>query len=158
MLRYHAKLTGGPWEAVQNAVMGSRMSKQNQENGFFSCAHQGSTPHAAPNPGRSEQAYPNKERFGRGIQFCCWVLQHFFTRGAAVDQILGISLLSTKICPRTQCEDEAMQNSTCKESFNISLTPLRTTTTTTTTTTSKIWPLARGFLPYKRESNEYKSY
>ena len=24
--------------------------------------------------------------------------------------------------------------------------------------TSKIWPLARGFLPYKRESKDYKSY
>ena len=23
---------------------------------------------------------------------------------------------------------------------------------------SKIWPLARGFLPYKRESKDYKSY
>ena len=87
LLRYHAKLTGGPWDAVQNAMMGPRMSKQNRENGFFSCAHQGSTPHAAPNPGRSEQAYPNKERFGCGMRFCCWALQNFFTRG----RLVGVS-------------------------------------------------------------------
>ena len=95
-----------------------------------------------------------KKQFRCGMQFCCWVLQHFFTRGAAVDQILRITLLSIKICPRTQCEGEAMQNSIRKEWFNISLTPLRTTSKQA----SKIWPLARGFLPYKRESNEYKSY
>ena len=48
----------------------------------------------------------------------------------------------------------AKQHAQC---FNISLTPLRTTTTTTTTT-SKIWPLARGFLPYKRERKDHKSH
>ena len=32
---YHTKLAGGPWDAVQNVVEGSRMSKQNPENGFF---------------------------------------------------------------------------------------------------------------------------
>ena len=88
------------------------------------------------------------------MQFCCWVLQHFFTRGAAVDQILRITLLSIKICPRTQCESEAMQNSTRKAWFNMPLSPLRTTSKQA----SKIWPLARGFLPYKRESKDYKSY
>ena len=128
--------------------MGSRMSKQNQENGFFSCAHQGSTPHAAPNPGRSEQAYPNKERFGRGIQFCCWVLQHFFTRGVAVDQILRISLLSIKIYTRAENKGGAMQNGTRKVYFNFSLAAFDTTTTT-----SKIWSLYsfEGFLLYTRD-------
>ena len=42
LLRYHAQLTGGPWDAVQNVVDGSRMLKQTRENGFFSCPHQGS--------------------------------------------------------------------------------------------------------------------
>ena len=43
---YRAKLTGGPWEAVQNAVMGSRMSKLNEANGFLSCPHKTRTARA----------------------------------------------------------------------------------------------------------------
>ena len=44
--------------------------------------------------------------------------------GSVSPGALRIPLLSIKICPQTQCEGEAMQNSTRKAWFNISLTPL----------------------------------
>ena len=79
--------------------------------------------------------------------------QHFFTQGAAVDQILRVTLLSIGICPRTQCEGEAMQNSTCKESFNISLTPLRTSKQASNKQTMA--PRRVSSL-YRRYSKDYK--
>ena len=104
---------------------------------------------------RRERPRKKKKQFGCGIQFCWFALQSFVTRWGGVDQKLRIRLLSIKICPWTHCEGGAMQNSTRKARFYISLTPLQTTTNKQNMVLVLFW----GFSSlYKRYSKDYKSY
>ena len=76
----------------------------------------------------------------------------------------SMGAMSTKNCESDFCQlviahERCAKVRLCKTApakawFNISLPPLRTSNKQA----SKIWPLARGFLPYKRESTDYKSY
>ena len=94
-----------------------------------------------------------KERFGCGMQFSEGRSRIFLLEGGWWPSRTQIPN-QTRLLPTNAVQRWAMQNSTRKALFNISLSAFETTTTTT----SKIWPLARGFLPYKRESKDYKSY
>ena len=148
MLRYHAKFTGGPWEAVQNAVMGSRMSKLNEANGFLSCPHKTRTARA-PQILLVSQKTAQKEGAVR-VRYAILLLgaPEFFYSRAAGGCLARTSQIKPGCCQQTQCKGGAMQNGTRKAYVNISLAAFDTTTTT-----SKVWSLYsfEGFLLYIKD-------
>ena len=72
----------------------------------------------------SKRPRKKKGHFGCGMRFSDRAPDFWSESWGDVDQKLRIRLLSISIYPRAQCEGGAMQNSTRKAWFNISLTPL----------------------------------
>ena len=72
----------------------------------------------------SKRPRKKKEHFGCGMRFSDKERGAASPAPPAVDQKLRITLSSISIYMGAECKGEAMQNSTHKAYFNISLTPL----------------------------------
>ena len=134
--------------------MGSRMSKLNEANGFLSCPHKTRTARA-PQILLVSQKTAQKEgavRVWYAILLIC-----------APEFFHSMGVMSTKNCELDFCQlviahersatvGHAKQHAQSMDQY------FSNSVTNNKQQASKIWPLARGFLPYKRESKDYKSY